>query len=177
MKSRKAGHRVHSDTTKKTTASGGQSRAQTKTGQKTGSLKKDVHITIHGRPALKKNSRDIGFAGYGAKRKFIPLQSKSYKKALSEQLPQLKVSWGKRLPVGSEEQWLWIKAIFYAGKGVEPDLDGAEVGLGDLLQKAGIVSNDRWIKSWDGSRVVQYKVHKSDPRTEITIMQYKSFEG
>lgn len=54
-----------------------------------------------------------------------------------------------------------------------PDLDGACVGFGDLLQKAGIISNDRWIASWDGSRVVEWRVHNLEPQTVAVIANHK----
>ena len=169
MSKQKAGHPARSSGQRTGKKSGGQSQPQTKTGQKTATLKKAIHFTIMGRPALKKNSRDIGFAGHGAKRKFIPLQSKSYREALQTHVPQIKKQYKLKNPVGSKEQPLWLRVHFYAGKGVEPDLDGAMVGLGDLLQKAGVISNDRWIKSWDGSRVIPWNQHQSDPRTTVEI--------
>jgi len=57
---------------------------------------------------------------------------------------------------------------------VEPDLDGAMVGTWDLLQKAGIVSNDRWVKSGDGSRVWSSKQHN---REACTVIEIRDFEG
>lgn len=172
MPRRKAGHPAPSSGQKTGKRSGGQSQQPTKTGQKIATLKKDICIIVMGRPALKKNSRDIGFAGHGAKRKFIPLQSKSYREALVTHVPQIKKQWKLKNPVGSKEQPLHIQSLFYAGKGVEPDLDGAMVGLGDLLQKSGVVSNDRWIKSWDGSRVIPYSEHQSEPKTVMVIKRF-----
>lgn len=87
-------------------------------------------------------------------------------------MPQLKKQWltnGMKGAIGSEAEPLRITAYFLAGKGTPPDLDGAMVGLGDLLQKAGIVSNDRWIYSWDSSRVVPWSLHKGEPMTAIWI--------
>jgi hypothetical protein len=38
---------------------------------------------------------------------------------------------------------------------------------GDILEKAGIIRNDRDIWSWDGSRIEGYS---PTPRTEVTIV-------
>ncbi len=64
-------------------------------------------------------------------------------------------------------------AIFLAGKGAVPDLDGCLVGCGDLLQRAGVVLNDRWIRSWDGSRIIEWRDHGKEESTVIKIMLYK----
>ncbi len=66
----------------------------------------------------------------------------------------------------------------YAGKGIEPDIDGAQVGMFDLLQEGkkegiNIITNDRWIKSVDGTRVHAHRDHQMDPHTVIEIMDYK----
>lgn len=62
---------------------------------------------------------------------------------------------------------MWVEASFFAGKGTEPDLSGAIETVGDLLQETGIIENDRWIKSWDGSRV--YTNNKDYPFTRVLI--------
>lgn len=50
-----------------------------------------------------------------------------------------------------------------------PDLDGAFVGCGDLLQKAGVVSNDRWISSWSESALVEWSEHEGEASTLVII--------
>ena len=66
-----------------------------------------------------------------------------------------------------------MKATFYTGKGSVPDLDGCMVGMGDLLQRAGVISNDRWIKSWDGSRIVEWREHNEEPHTIVVVGEYR----
>lgn len=84
-------------------------------------------------------------------------------------MPEILKQWGKREPIGGKHERLQIKATFYAGPGVEPDLDGACVGCGDLLAQCKVISNDRFIYSWDGSRVIPHYVHQLDAHTEIEI--------
>ena len=56
-------------------------------------------------------------------------------------------------------------AIFFrdAARG---DAVGYYQGLADLLQEAGVVIDDRWIETWDGSRI---QVDHDRPRTEVTL--------
>lgn len=103
----------------------------------------------------------------------VPTLSKNFRQALTIALPALKEQWGSRPPVGSAEQRLWVKAYFLAGKGPVPDLDGCIVGCGDLLQRAGVILNDRWIKSWDGSRIIEWRTHMKEESTVIKIMEYQ----
>lgn len=123
-----------------------------------------------GRPALKKNSRNIGMV-YSKKlgRKVpVQLQSKNYSNALKIGLPQIKEQWAGEA-LGDKNNRLHVQAWFFAGKGAVPDLDGAMVGCGDLLQRAGVVSNDRWIQSWDGSRIIEWAWHKGEPMSHVRI--------
>ena len=46
---------------------------------------------------------------------------------------------------------------------------GLMQGTADLLEKAGILLNDRLIESWDGSRIMG--LDKDNPRVEIEIKQ------
>jgi Holliday junction resolvase RusA-like endonuclease len=58
-------------------------------------------------------------------------------------------------------------AIFYrdANRG---DAVGFFQGLADVLERAGVVSNDKWIVSWDGSRLF---VDRKNPRVELTLSE------
>lgn len=84
-------------------------------------------------------------------------------------MPEILKQWGKREPIGGKHERLHIKATFYAGPGVEPDLDGACVGCGDLLAQCKVILNDRFIYSWDGSRVIPHYVHQLEAHTEVEI--------
>ena len=48
-----------------------------------------------------------------------------------------------------------------------PDLLNLEQATADILQKAGVIENDKNIYSFDGSRIAG--VDKANPRTEIII--------
>ena len=102
----------------------------------------------------------------------VPTLSKNFVHALKVGLPHLKEQWAGRDPIGSKEERLHIKAMFLAGKGAVPDLDGCMVGCGDLLQRAGIVANDKWIASWDGSRIIEWRTHNKEESTVLKIMRY-----
>lgn len=101
----------------------------------------------------------------------IQQQSKNYKSALKIGLPQIEKQWNGREALGDKDHRLWIQAVFFAGKGAVPDLDGCLVGCGDLLQKAGVVSNDRWISSWDGSILIEWPEHGMEPYTVVIIQE------
>lgn len=75
---------------------------------------------------------------------------------------------------GSKGKPVSVEAHLFAGPGTEPDLSGALETVGDILQESAVIANDRWIKSWDGSRV--HTTDKTHPRTELTIrpMEWES---
>lgn len=56
-------------------------------------------------------------------------------------------------------------AVFYrdADRG---DMIGFAQGLADFLEQRNIISNDKWIRSWDGSRL---DIDRARPRVELTI--------
>lgn len=75
--------------------------------------------------------------------------------------------------MGDDSEPLWLRCQFYVGKGVEPDLANAINGIQDLMQEAGILKNDRWVKSVDGSRVIPWREHKGDIFTVIELMRFE----
>ena len=133
-----------------------------------------VELYYPGRPALAKNSRDMRMVFSKRLKRLVPVPtlSKNFRQALTIALPALKKLWDGRPAVGDKEHRLWIEAHFMAGKGAVPDLDGCLVGCGDLLQRAGVVSNDRWIRSWDGSRVHEWRDHLREECTVLRISDY-----
>jgi Holliday junction resolvase RusA-like endonuclease len=62
-----------------------------------------------------------------------------------------------------------VRALFYQDVD-RADACGLYQGLGDFLQDAGILKNDRQIADWDGSRRL---VDRADPRIEIFIQVVK----
>ena len=121
-----------------------------------------MQFVIRGRMASKKNSKQIGF-NRRTKRRFIRSsdQWKAYEKHALWQLRAQK--WA---PTITEN--VHVCALYYPpDRKWELDTLAVYEGVGDLLQDAGIIANDRQIKSWDGSRIME--PDKTDPRVEITI--------
>jgi Holliday junction resolvase RusA-like endonuclease len=58
-----------------------------------------------------------------------------------------------------------VAAVFFRDRKIG-DLDNYEKGFGDFLQKARLLSNDKLIASWDGSRL---DVDRDRPRVEVEI--------
>lgn len=58
-----------------------------------------------------------------------------------------------------------VAAIFYRDARTG-DAVGYYQALADALEAAGVVSNDRWIVSWDGSRLA---LDRTQPRVEVLI--------
>lgn len=47
------------------------------------------------------------------------------------------------------------------------DLVGYQQGLADVLEGGGVISNDKWIQSWDGTRLL---VDRACPRVEVELV-------
>jgi Holliday junction resolvase RusA-like endonuclease len=61
-----------------------------------------------------------------------------------------------------------MKALYYLPhKGGMPDLVGLLQGTCDILEKGGVVDNDRQIVGFDGSRIAGFD--RLNPRTEIVL--------
>ena len=154
-----------------------------------------IRIELLGPPRTKKSHNQIFPITYfdkktGQKRtmhKVMP--SEAYREWFKEAMGsvhQIK-SWarqnGVELPVKGQ---VWVKAIFYCDTAGVGDLVGYEQGLGDWLQEpkidmkknpprmtrdgAGIITDDKNIASWDGSRV---RIDRQNPRIEIEIRPYQ----
>ena len=85
-------------------------------------------------------------------------------------MPQIIKQWGKRKALGTDDQFLEIEAHFFIPSHQQPDLDNAITSVSDLLEKAGVVSNDKAVKSWDGTRV-HYKC-TSEAGTIVIIREF-----
>lgn len=57
------------------------------------------------------------------------------------------------------------RALFYRDRLVG-DANGFYQGLADFLEGAGIVANDKWLVSWDGSRLLK---DAARPRIEVEL--------
>lgn len=126
-----------------------------------------VTLTIEGPPSVKKNSMTIAYSGH--RKKPILMYSKSYAAALKTQLPQLKRQW-QWAPVGSEEHPLHISFSFTFKDRRRRDLDNLISSALDLLGKAGVIENDKWVYSVDGTRMVY------GTGTEHTVILIGDFE-
>lgn len=119
-----------------------------------------AELILPGRPVTKKNHGVIASNG---RPRLLP--SKAYREYETSCLWFLKRYWGPRFggPVHITAQY-WMP-----DRRSWPDLVGLLQATGDILQKAGIIANDRQIVSWDGSRIAG--VDELRPRTEITITE------
>jgi Holliday junction resolvase RusA-like endonuclease len=108
-------------------------------------------LTLMGPPRSKKNHT----VTHG-------VQSPAYRKYKADALDQLRFV--KKL----KDIDLNLEAHFYVdGWGKAADLVGLIQGLADVLQNAGVVTNDKQFKGLDRSRV--HEDHGTAPRTEISI--------
>ena len=122
-----------------------------------------MKLTIYGAPRTKKNHGYVAVAGG---RKFH-MPSKAWQKW--EKTAEVFYG-GHRLgphawpyPIDSPVNCC---AFFYRDRNTG-DAVGYYQGLADLLQKRGIVANDKWIVSWDGSRL---RKDKDNPRVEVELV-------
>lgn len=57
------------------------------------------------------------------------------------------------MPLGGPENKIWMRAHYYFKNFAhEPDLDNLNSSLLDLMSESGVLGNDRWVYSTDGSR-------------------------
>ena len=94
------------------------------------------------------------------------LPSKQFERYQESCLWQLRVVW-KREPI---DGWVTCAAMFYRDRDVG-DLNNFTAALADILEKGGVLVNDRLIRSWDGSRLL---LDRERPRVEVLL---SSFDG
>lgn len=117
-----------------------------------------ISLTILGRPTPKKNN-----AVMVANRNLI-LPSKAFRVYEKDALKQL-LKYGNQYIDGPVHvtALYWMPDARWA-----PDMVGLMQATADILEKAGIIPNDRNIRSWDGTRIMG-EYDKANPRAEITI--------
>lgn len=122
-----------------------------------------IKLTIFGPPITKKNSQQIILAG---KRPcIIPSTAyKKYEKAAKNQLALQSLCKAPQGPIA-------VKCLYYMQTNRSCDLTNLMAATHDVLQSAGVIEDDKWIVSVDGSRIIG---KDPDPRVEITI---ESMEG
>ena len=120
---------------------------------------KSLKLTLQGRPTTKKNSsRVVRMGGFT---KVLPSKAfVEYEKGCLWQLMRHKRH-RFTTPVH-------LKCLYYMpDKRAYPDLQGLLQATADILEKAGILENDRLIVLHDGSRIAG--LDKNNPRVEIEI--------
>ena len=115
-----------------------------------------LRLTLYGAPRTKKTSNQL--QRFGGRLKVVP--SAAWMKWRDACLKQISPFLRLR------DQPYNLCALFYrdADRG---DLVGYLQGLQDVLQEAQIISDDRWFKSLDGSRL---RVDRERPRVELEIL-------
>jgi Holliday junction resolvase RusA-like endonuclease len=127
-----------------------------------------MKLTIFGQPITAKNSLNLVDIGKQCpycrrKAKSIPLPSKAFKTYEKNVKEQLRLMSYKMIlgPV-------WVKCLYYMETARMPDLCNLLEGTHDILERCGLIENDRLIKSVDGSRIIG---KDPDPRVEIEIKE------
>lgn len=117
-----------------------------------------VRLVAEGVPATKKNSmRPLKM---GAFVKLVP--SAAYLEWRDVVVPQLRGQFRGLLQIDREVN---VCALIYRARNVG-DLDGYFCAIGDTLQEARVLDNDRLISGWDGSRRL---LDPRRPRVELVI--------
>lgn len=126
-----------------------------------GHWKMKAEITIPGRPITKKNHQQIRKNRRTGGR-FIA-QSEAYQNYETECLWELKKYRGPKFtgPIRLTCRY-WVP-----DRRGWPDLPGLYQATADILEKAGIIDNDRNVVSMDGSQIVG--IDRESPRVEIEI--------
>ena len=122
-----------------------------------------IDITLKGRPATKKNSGRI--INRNGKPIIIPSEAyKNYEDACMWQLA------GKKLHISGI---VVVECKYYLqNKRSWPDLIGLLQATSDILTKAKIIDDDKWICSYGDSSIAG--IDKENPRAEIRIMDRKN---
>lgn len=122
-----------------------------------------IDITLKGRPATKKNSGSI--ISRNGKPIIIPSEAyKNYEDACMWQLA------GKKLHISGI---IVVECKYYLpNKRSWPDLIGLLQATSDILTKAKVIDDDKWICSYGNSCIAG--IDKDNPRAEIRIMDRKN---
>ena len=146
-------------------------------------MSETLKLTIAGRPATKKTHGQIIMLGKnpyieivkgkkvirGAFPTMIPSKTfVTYEKDCLKQfrtMPEI-----EKVP-----GWVHVIALYWLpNKAHWPDLIGLKQATGDILEKAGLIDNDKFIAHWDGSRIAG--IDKNNPRADIIITSLPDWE-
>lgn len=117
-----------------------------------------MNLIVFGAPRTKKNSSRL--VKVGKFHKIIP--SEAYERWCASALPQLRIHWQGQPPIMTPVN---VAAIFFRDA-LRGDAVGYYQGLADALQAAKVIIDDKFIVSWDGSRL---SVDYDKPRIELDI--------
>ena len=118
-----------------------------------------LRLTLHGVARTKKNSQRL-FSLPNSARRVVPSAAycawfEAAKTAVMlAKLGDLKLNFDMN-----------FEAVFFMPKD-NCDLTGLKDGLADFAQGAGLITNDKLIRTWDGSKVV---IDRDRPRVEVLI--------
>jgi hypothetical protein len=128
-----------------------------------------TRIVIYGAPRTKKTSNQLVQAG--ARPRVLPSKAwlAWYASAHIVELRESAAGWLFSVwpPKRGElpDQPYNCCALFYREAAIG-DAVGYYQGLADLLEKRGVIRNDKWIVQWDGSRLLK---DAERPRVELTL--------
>ena len=122
-----------------------------------------VEFTIPGAPRTKKNHSRIVWSGN--RPRLLPSEAHEewFNAAIWTIKPAI-IDHHNSLPIRCDVN---VTATFYRDRNTG-DANGYYQALADLLEKAGVVENDRQIVSWDGSRL---RKDAENPRIEVSIQE------
>lgn len=118
-----------------------------------------VTLTLYGAPRTKKNSSQFAPSGNTGRPLIFP--SPAWRKWLST----VRKNHGKTANITLPDQPYNCRALFYRDRD-SGDAVGYYQGLADLLEEWELLSNDKHIVQWDGSRLL---LDRKMPRVELTI--------
>jgi len=116
-----------------------------------------IVISLPGAPRTKKTSQRV--LRFGKRNKIVPSKAFiAYQNACVAMLQAARVGCQPDAP-------MQIRARFFRDKRTG-DLLGYAQGIADVLQKAGVISDDKWLLSWDGSRLDH---DPKNPRVDLVL--------
>lgn len=124
-------------------------------------------VVIPGRPYVKKNTGKVVRLYSGRTTKISSQKFKAWEQSGTLVILQKLL----KHPMAPISKAVHVRMkFFFKDRGGEPDLSNLLEGPADLLKKCRVITDDRIIESFDGSRKV---FGNSDPRTEIEIYEFK----
>lgn len=129
---------------------------------------KQLRLVLDGPPRTKKTSNrtfDVGKRCGACKRgaRTVVMPSEAW----CEWCAYAKIKIGFKLPQGWQPIDFPVNcaALFYRDRDIG-DSHGFYQGLADVLQESKIVADDKWVRSWDGSRLLK---DSARPRVELVL--------